>query len=98
MEDVAPTVNNLKLKALARVRGFLLERIHGLKSPGTNIQIKQNLMLKYSFFYEFLLRNPSPEVDLPTEVRTNYVETMSKKYHTYFKRVSRRVVVLLCGR
>lgn len=59
--DMAPIGLALKLKSLARIRAFLLERFHALKKPKTNIQIKQKLLLKFSYFYQFLLHHADAE-------------------------------------
>ena len=53
--DSIPSLLRLKLKAIARIRVFLLERFHALQKPKTNIQIKQKLLVKYRYFYDFLL-------------------------------------------
>ena len=58
--DVIPTLLRLKLKSVARVRLFLLERFHALQKPKTNIQIKQKLLIKYRYLYEFLLHHTDP--------------------------------------
>ena len=53
--DAIPPLLRLKLKAIQRCRVFLLERFHALQKPKTNIQIKQKLLVKYRYFYDFLL-------------------------------------------
>lgn len=80
--DVEPIAHKLKLKAIHRIRHFLLERFHSLKKPKTNIQIKQRQLLKFQYFYQFLLHHAdskiNPEQDVAGEIRTQYHETMSK--------------------
>ena len=58
--DAIPPLLRLKLKAIQRIRAFLLERFHALQKPKTNIQIKQKLLVKYRYFYEFLLYHTDP--------------------------------------
>ena len=58
--DVIPALLRLKLKSVSRIRLFLLERFHALQKPKTNIQIKQKLLIKYRYLYEFLLSHTDP--------------------------------------
>ena len=58
--DVIPPLLRLKLKSVSRIRLFLLERFHALQKPKTNIQIKQKLLIKYRYCYEFLLLHTDP--------------------------------------
>ncbi|EGW13314.1 Vacuolar protein sorting-associated protein 52-like [Cricetulus griseus] len=48
----------------------------------TNYQIPQTALLKYRFFYQFLLGN---ERATAKEIRDEYVETLSKIYLSYFR-------------
>jgi hypothetical protein len=45
--DTIPVLAQCRLKAVARLREFLCMRIRALKKPNTNVQIKQNLLMKY---------------------------------------------------
>ena len=68
---------------MAKVRDFLLNKIELLKRKGTNIQILQtNVMLKFNYLNTFLA---SHAPDVATEVRSQYVDTMGKYYHSKFK-------------
>ncbi|VDK70522.1 unnamed protein product [Anisakis simplex] len=55
--DVQDVIENLKYKAMAKVRNWLLMKISSFKKPLTNYQIPQGALLKNRFFYEFLLAN-----------------------------------------
>eukprot|EP00808_Paulinella_micropora_P010447 g5898.t1 len=86
--EVAPTVDRLKRKALARCRAFLLERFHALRKPKTNVQIKQKLLLKVQYVYQFLVEHGNSMRDSPElahEIRQDYVHTMGAMYLTLFK-------------
>lgn len=48
----------------------------------TNYQIPQTALLKYRFFYQFLLGN---ERATAKEIRDEYVETLSKIYLSYYR-------------
>ncbi len=55
--DMAPLGEKLRIRSVARIRAFLLERFHSLKKPKTNIQIKQKMLLKFAPVYQFLLHH-----------------------------------------
>ena len=80
--DMAPLCQRTATKAVARIRGFLLQRIFMLKKPQTNIQIKQNLLLRYRYLFRFLQMH-APET--ATEIRDAYVDTVRKIYTAHFR-------------
>uniref|UniRef100_A0AC34GWI9 Vacuolar protein sorting-associated protein 52 homolog n=1 Tax=Panagrolaimus sp. ES5 TaxID=591445 RepID=A0AC34GWI9_9BILA len=80
--DVHDVIENLKFKALEKIREWLLTKISLFKKPLTNYQIPQNALLKNRFFYEFLLAN---DRQLAREVKDEYVDTLSKMFFSYFK-------------
>ncbi len=45
--DVRDVVEKLKIKAVAKIREYLLERINLFKKPMTNYYIPQNAMVKH---------------------------------------------------
>ncbi|KAF6771359.1 hypothetical protein AHF37_09929 [Paragonimus kellicotti] len=81
-EDVNTLLRKLKIKAVTKIREYLLQKIYALRKPLTNYQIPQNQMLKYRFYNEFLLAH---DRETAAEIRTEYVNTMSKVYYSYFK-------------
>ncbi|XP_052789808.1 vacuolar protein sorting-associated protein 52 homolog [Mya arenaria] len=89
--DVRDILEKLKIKAITKIREFLLQKINSFKKPMTNYQIPQNTMLKFRFFNEFLLGN---ERHVAKEVRDEYVDTMSKIYFSYFKGYLSRLMKL----
>lgn len=86
--DVNQTLFGLKTKAIFKVREYVLRKIHDCKKYLSNYQVPQNALLKNKFFYQFLL---SHERDKAREVQTEYIETMSKVYHSYFKEYIHRL-------
>uniref|UniRef100_A0A8D0HR09 Vacuolar protein sorting-associated protein 52 homolog n=1 Tax=Sphenodon punctatus TaxID=8508 RepID=A0A8D0HR09_SPHPU len=92
--DVADILDRLKAKAVAKIRDFILQKIYSFRKPMTNYQIPQNALLKYRFFYQFLLGH---ERSVAKEVRDEYVETMSKIYLSYFKSYSSRLMKVQVG-
>lgn len=89
--DVSEILEKLKIKAMTKLRTYLLEQIYKFRIPMTNYQVPQNAMLKYKFFFEFILSN---ERQVAQEVCTEYVDTMSKIYYSYFKSYSTRLAGL----
>lgn len=81
-DDVKDVLEKLKIKAMSKIRQYLLEQIYKFRKPMTNYQIPQNAMLKNKFFFEFILCN---ERLVGQEICNEYVDTMSKIYYSYFK-------------
>ncbi|KAJ7547394.1 hypothetical protein O6H91_08G084000 [Diphasiastrum complanatum] len=82
-KDVEPEVEKLRLKAVAKAREFIMQKLYALRKPKTNIQIlQQNVLLKYKYLATFL-REHGKEVY--PEVRAAYVDTMNKVYSTHFR-------------
>lgn len=81
-QDVNEVLEKLKIKAMAKVRVYLLEQIYKFRKPMTNYQVPQNAMLKYKFLFKFILSNERP---VAQEICTEYMDTMSKIYYSYFK-------------
>ncbi|CAG2059245.1 unnamed protein product, partial [Timema podura] len=86
--DVKDILEKLKIKAVTKIRAHLLEQIYKFRKPMTNYQVPQNALLKFKFFFEFLLSN---ERSCAQEVCNEYVDTMSKIYYSYFKSYSSRL-------
>lgn len=89
--DVYEILEKLKLKAMTKIRSYLFEQIYKFRKPMTNYQVPQNSMLKYKFFFEFIISN---DRQVAQEIRNEYVDTMSKIYYSYFKSYSTRLSTL----
>ncbi|XP_060706512.1 vacuolar protein sorting-associated protein 52 homolog isoform X2 [Hemiscyllium ocellatum] len=87
--DVQDTLDRLKIKAVSKIREYILQKIYSFRKPMTNYQVPQNALLKYRFFYQFLL---ATERHVAKEIRDEYVDTMSKIYFSYFKSYSSRLM------
>ncbi|VDP14996.1 unnamed protein product [Soboliphyme baturini] len=72
----------LKIKVVEKIREFLLKKIYLLRKPMANYQILDSSMLKYRFYFEFLVSNDRRIAD---EIRGEYADTMSKVLFTYFR-------------
>ncbi|XP_044752013.1 vacuolar protein sorting-associated protein 52 homolog [Coccinella septempunctata] len=89
--DVRDILEKLKIKAMSKIREYLLEQIYKFRKPLGNYQVPQNNMLKYKYFYEFILSN---ERNVAQEIYKEYVDTMSKIYFSYFKSYNNRIMKL----
>ncbi|XP_015599149.1 vacuolar protein sorting-associated protein 52 homolog isoform X2 [Cephus cinctus] len=90
-QDVKEILEKLKIKAMSKIRTYILEQIYKFRKPMTNYQVPQNNMLKYKFFFEFVLAN---ERNVAEEICGEYIGTMSKIYYSYFKSYSTRLMKL----
>lgn len=89
--DVSEVLHKLKVKAMSKIRVYLLEQIYKFRKPMANYQIPQNAMLKHKFFFQFVLSN---ERQVAHEICNEYIDTMSKIYYSYFKSYSSRLNAL----
>lgn len=91
-KEVNEILEKLKIKAISKIRDFIIQKILQLRKPMSNYEIIQNQLLKTRFFYEFLLAN---ERTIAKECRDEYVNTLSKVYYSYFKEYASKVSKLL---
>lgn len=89
--DVKDILEKLKVKAMAKIRTYLLDQIYKFRKPMANFQVPQNNMLKYKFFFEFIMAN---ERNVAEEICGEYIDTMSKIQYSYFKSYSSRLMKL----
>ncbi|CAG9835071.1 unnamed protein product [Diabrotica balteata] len=89
--DVKDILEKLRIKAMSKIRSYLLEQISKFRKPMTNYQIPQNNLLKNKGHYEFLLSN---ERNIAEEIANEYIDTMSKIYYSYFKSYEARIMKL----
>mmetsp|Transcript_8066 Transcript_8066/g.15255 ORF Transcript_8066/g.15255 Transcript_8066/m.15255 type:complete len:644 (-) Transcript_8066:844-2775(-) len=83
LQDVEPELERLRVKAVGRVRDFMLAKFNLLQKPRTNFQIlQQSVLLKYKTFMSFLADHGQ---EVFPEVRRAYVATMSGIYHNAIK-------------
>ncbi|XP_058713394.1 vacuolar protein sorting-associated protein 52 homolog isoform X2 [Poecile atricapillus] len=87
--DVQHVLDRLRIKAVTKIREFVLQKIYSFRKPMTNYQIPQNSLLKYKFFYQFLLGH---ERAAAQELREQYVDTMSRIHFSYFKSYTGRLM------
>eukprot|EP00466_Bigelowiella_natans_P000029 jgi/Bigna1/65988/fgenesh1_pg.1_\ len=81
-KDMVPLCQRAQVKAVSRIRDFLLKKIYLLKKPQTNIQIKQNLLLRFKYLYIFCRKHAPTTAE---EIQTVYIDTIKKIYTSHFK-------------
>lgn len=90
-QDVRDILEKLKIKAIGKIRDYLLQKVYLFRKPMTNYQVPQNAMLKHKFFYQFLMTH---ERETAREIRDEYVDTMGKILFSYFKTYTNRLMKL----
>ncbi|CAM9679004.1 unnamed protein product [Ectocarpus sp. 12 AP-2014] len=80
---VQPHLENLKTKACAKARDYLLQKIGELRRPKTNVQIIQkNSLLKYKYLMQFMYDNVPEAAE---EIRVVYIESMGRTISALFR-------------
>lgn len=83
-EDIKPLLEDLRNRAVERIRDYLVAQIKSLRSPNINAQvIQQQSFLKHKELYPFLSRN-NPQ--LAEEIGKAYANTMRWYYSSSFTR------------
>jgi hypothetical protein len=82
VRDVSLILENLKLKAISKIKEYIMKKIQSIKKAMTNYQILQNTLVKNKFFFKFL-QNHDPETS--KDILSEYTDTMMKVYYSYFK-------------
>ncbi|RMZ88301.1 hypothetical protein DV736_g4477, partial [Chaetothyriales sp. CBS 134916] len=84
IEDVKPLLQDLKAKAVERIRDFIVTQIKALRSPNINAQIiQQQKFLSYKDLFLFLARHHPV---LAEEIGQAYINTMKWYYSSHFTR------------
>lgn len=81
-QDVKEILEKLRLKAINKIRDYILRRIQSCRKAMSNYQMDQNALLKNKFFYKFLCIHSK---EIAREIKHEYFITMSKVYFSYFK-------------
>lgn len=84
LQDLGPLLEKLVLKAIERIRDFLVAQIKALRSPHINAQIiQQQNFLKFKDLYTFLHKHHAALAD---EICLAYMNTMRWYYANQFAR------------
>ncbi|OAA44402.1 Vps52 / Sac2 family protein [Metarhizium rileyi] len=86
-EELGPLFGKLTLKAIERIRDFLVAQIKALRSPHINAQIiQQQNFLRFKDLFTFLHKHHATLAD---EISLAYMNTMRWYYHNQFSRYER---------
>ncbi|PNS16841.1 hypothetical protein CAC42_4805 [Sphaceloma murrayae] len=84
VEDVRPLLNDLKDRAVERIRDHVVAQIKALRSPSINAQVLQrNALSRFKDAYSFLAKH---QPKLEEELAQAYVNTMRWYYLSHFSR------------
>ncbi|KAL3495361.1 Sac2 family-domain-containing protein [Aspergillus germanicus] len=84
IDDVRPLLEDIKKKAIERIRDYLVSQVRALRSPNINAQIiQQQRLVRYKDLYSYISRaHPA----LAGEITQAYINTMRWYYHSHFSR------------
>jgi len=83
LKTLTETLDLLYIKAIERIKNFMVAKIKALRTIGTPSQVIQNQLIQCRDIYVFL-KQKSPSLAL--ELRQAYVYTMKWYYHSHFQR------------
>lgn len=84
LEDVKPMLDDLKAKAVERIRDYVVGQIKSIRTPSTNAQfVQQQSFIRHKDIFPFLARNHPV---LSEEISQAYVNTMKWYYSSNFGR------------
>lgn len=91
-DDIKPLLDDLKTRAVQRIRDYLVSQIKALRSPNVNAHvIQQQTFLKHKELYPFLARNNKQLAD---EIAQAYTNTMRWYYQSTFARYNTALLKL----
>ena len=84
IDDLRPLFDNLRDRAVERIRDYVVAQIKALRGPNVNAQLLQHSALaRYKDAYAFLAKH---QPKLEEEISQAYVNTMRWYYHSNFTR------------
>ena len=91
-KDVIPELEKLRLKAIDKLRDFLLNQVRALRNPLTNISmIQQNVLLRLRDAYLFVRDR---HLECAMEVTNAYLNTVAVYYSNAFEKYCRSLLKL----
>ncbi|KAF9968824.1 Vacuolar protein sorting-associated protein 52 [Actinomortierella ambigua] len=87
LKEVGPEMERLRIKAVEKIREFLLAKIKSFRIPNTNVQIMQHsVLLKYKELNQFVMERHS---DVAMEIRQTYSNTLRWYFSNQFEKYLR---------
>ncbi|KAG0230387.1 Vacuolar protein sorting-associated protein 52 [Actinomortierella wolfii] len=84
LKEVGPEMERLRIKAVEKIREFLLVKIKSFRTPNTNVQIMQHsVLLKYKELNQFVMERHS---EVAMEIRQTYSNTLRWYFSNQFEK------------
>lgn len=80
--DVAIEMERLRLAAVKRCRDFLMDKMYEMRHPNSNIQVQQNVLIRYTGMISFLRVHGHSMYD---EIYTTYIASVTSKFMEIFR-------------
>jgi len=80
--DVAVEMERLRLAAVKRCRDFLMDKVYEMRHPNSNIQVQQNVLIRYKQMISFLRDHGHSMYE---EIRTTYIASVTSKFMEIFR-------------
>ncbi|KAI3383098.1 hypothetical protein SNEBB_006674 [Seison nebaliae] len=81
-DEIEPLLNQLKIKALQRIKDHLVDKLQQLKKDQVNYELMKESLIKNRFIFAFLQTH---QPILGENIRRIYVEVMDKLHANYFR-------------
>ncbi|GJJ69334.1 vacuolar protein sorting-associated protein 52 [Entomortierella parvispora] len=82
LKEVGPELERLRIKAVEKIREFLLAKIKSFRIPNTNVQIMQHsVLLKYKDLNQFVMERHG---EVAAEIRQTYANTLRWYFSNQF--------------
>lgn len=89
--QVSDDLESLTIKASAKIKDFVLQKIYAVRKPMSSLELQQNTLLKFKDVFKFLAKHSKPAA---VELKREYLDTFSKVHYTYFKTYLQRLLKL----
>eukprot|EP00039_Didymoeca_costata_P026084 m.14879 g.14879 ORF g.14879 m.14879 type:complete len:694 (+) comp5237_c0_seq1:102-2183(+) len=89
--EAAAELQAITAKAGSRLKEVMINKIHEVRKPMSNLQLQQNYLLGLKDAFSFLAKHNK---QVAAEIRAEYVETFGKVHWSYFKAYITRLMKL----
>mmetsp|Transcript_8188 Transcript_8188/g.15453 ORF Transcript_8188/g.15453 Transcript_8188/m.15453 type:complete len:728 (+) Transcript_8188:155-2338(+) len=87
-----PELEKLKMRAITKIKDYFLQQFGALRKTKTNVSmVQQNSLVKYADLLTFLQTEAGPVAE---DIRTIYIESMSRTLFNLFKNYSSQLLKL----
>ena len=91
-KTLLPELEKLKMRAISKIKDYFLQQFGALRKTKTNVSmVQQNSLIKYATLLQFLQTEAAPVAE---DLRTVYIESMSRTLFNLFKSYSLQLLKL----